>query len=292
MNIFKKIIFVSIFFVLAFSFHNAQAEVEFICSARESSSAINITVEVIDGESKDWKIGIMEDGKSYSPELINFSPVSDLVNSTKFITTYNLSVLKQGIKYNVLIFGKTEGKYKGDLPSCSFTTPALVNGVCNPAVDGQTFESKPTSDLCTSGDATEVTKNYNNWQWACNGSNGGKNDPCTAKVGQTTQTTTTTDTGDMVDASSEGGGLVPDCPATGCGFDQLMTLINNVIKFLLFTIATPLAALVFVYAGIMLLTSGGSSEKMTTAKKNNEEPYNRLCHCFGCMAHYKYNSDK
>ncbi len=46
-----------------------------------------------------------------------------------------------------------------------------------------------------------------------------------------------------------------------------MELINNVIKFLLFTIATPLAALIFVYAGFMLLTSGGSSEKMTTAKK-------------------------
>ena len=46
-----------------------------------------------------------------------------------------------------------------------------------------------------------------------------------------------------------------------------MILINNIIKFLLFTIATPLAALVICYAGWLFLSSGGNSGKITTAKK-------------------------
>jgi hypothetical protein len=73
------------------------------------------------------------------------------------------------------------------------------------------------------------------------------------------------------------GGLVPDCntgpidAVTGnyknpCNFNYAITLINNVIKFLLFTIATPLAAIAIAYAGFLLITSGGSSEKVTKAK--------------------------
>ncbi|MEK7586154.1 MAG: pilin [Patescibacteria group bacterium] len=52
-----------------------------------------------------------------------------------------------------------------------------------------------------------------------------------------------------------------------CDFDALMGLINRIINFLLFVIATPLAAIIFCYAGFLLLTSGGSSESKTKAKK-------------------------
>ncbi len=61
-------------------------------------------------------------------------------------------------------------------------------------------------------------------------------------------------------------GLVPDCP-NGCNFNDLMIMINRVIKFLLFTIATPLAAIIFAYAGFLLITSGGDPGKKTQAKK-------------------------
>jgi len=67
--------------------------------------------------------------------------------------------------------------------------------------------------------------------------------------------------------TSKGGGLVPDCPIEGCGFNQLMTLINNVITFLLFTVATPLAAIIIAYAGWLYLSSGGNSSDVTKAKK-------------------------
>ncbi|MFA7191795.1 MAG: pilin [Candidatus Paceibacterota bacterium] len=51
-----------------------------------------------------------------------------------------------------------------------------------------------------------------------------------------------------------------------CGFDDLMTLINKIINFLLFVIATPLVAIGVCYAGFLYLTSGGSSEKTGQAK--------------------------
>lgn len=51
-----------------------------------------------------------------------------------------------------------------------------------------------------------------------------------------------------------------------CDFAYVMLLINNFIKFLLFVIATPLAAVIICYAGFLMLTSGGNSEKLTKAK--------------------------
>lgn len=83
-----------------------------------------------------------------------------------------------------------------------------------------------------------------------------------------------------------GAGLVPECGTftttigkdksgktveikeikNPCDFNYLMDLINNVINFLLFVIATPLVAIILCYAGFLLLTSGGSSEKMTKVK--------------------------
>lgn len=81
-------------------------------------------------------------------------------------------------------------------------------------------------------------------------------------------------------------GLVPDCgkvvptvnsskkvSATAssvpnpCDFEDAMQLINNIIKFLLFYFATPLAGLALAYAGGSIILSGGSSEKITKAKK-------------------------
>lgn len=63
------------------------------------------------------------------------------------------------------------------------------------------------------------------------------------------------------------GGLVP-CGGSGqnpCGFSDFFVLINNVINFLLFKIATPLAALTFAIAGWMYLTAAGDSGKIKNA---------------------------
>ena len=73
--------------------------------------------------------------------------------------------------------------------------------------------------------------------------------------------------GSNISLASDAGGLVPKCPDSGCGWKELMVLVNNVIKFLLFTVATPLVALIIAYAGWLYLSSGGSEENITKAKK-------------------------
>ena len=73
-------------------------------------------------------------------------------------------------------------------------------------------------------------------------------------------------------AYKSGEGIVAKCgqvvngAMVVCDFNYLMQLVNNVIDFLLFTVATPLAALVFAYTGFLLITSGGDSGKRTKAK--------------------------
>lgn len=77
-----------------------------------------------------------------------------------------------------------------------------------------------------------------------------------------------------VEATTTGGGVVPDCgkvvtskgadgketsTITNCTFTDLVELVNNVIEFLLFNIATPLIALILMYTGYLYLTAGGNS---------------------------------
>lgn len=52
-----------------------------------------------------------------------------------------------------------------------------------------------------------------------------------------------------------------------CQFGHVLILINTVIKFILFGLVVPIAAIMFFYAGFELVTSGGSSEKRGIAKK-------------------------
>ena len=52
-----------------------------------------------------------------------------------------------------------------------------------------------------------------------------------------------------------------------CGFNDVLTLINTIVKFILFNLALPIAAIMFAYAGFELVTSGGSTEKKSKAKE-------------------------
>ncbi|NVN97492.1 IPT/TIG domain-containing protein [Candidatus Nomurabacteria bacterium] len=73
------------------------------------------------------------------------------------------------------------------------------------------------------------------------------------------------------------GGIVPECntgeidTATGqyknpCNFSYFMDLINRLIKFLLFVIATPLVALILMYTGYLYITSGGNASQVEKVK--------------------------
>jgi hypothetical protein len=54
-------------------------------------------------------------------------------------------------------------------------------------------------------------------------------------------------------------------PGGGCDFTDFIQLIQNVINFLMFNLAAPLAAVAFTIAGFIMLTAGGSPEKIKTA---------------------------
>ena len=64
------------------------------------------------------------------------------------------------------------------------------------------------------------------------------------------------------------GGLVP-CDGTKenpCKFEQVIILINNVIDFILKYMVIPICAIMFAYAGVLLVISGGQDSARTKAK--------------------------
>ncbi len=66
-----------------------------------------------------------------------------------------------------------------------------------------------------------------------------------------------------------GQGLVP-CDGTRvnpCTFEMFITLIQNVLKYLIYTIATPIAAIMFAYAGYLYMTAG---DEMGNIKKAHD----------------------
>ena len=79
-----------------------------------------------------------------------------------------------------------------------------------------------------------------------------------------TSTTTNTDTTQLIPCGTTANSTL--CEGAG-GWDNLMKLINNIVSFVLFKLAMPIAAIMFAYAGFELLTAGGEVSKMTKAKK-------------------------
>ena len=59
-------------------------------------------------------------------------------------------------------------------------------------------------------------------------------------------------------------GLVP-CDGVNCDFNAFLKLINTVIKFILYDLAIPIAAIMMFYAGFLLVKAQGGEAK-TKAK--------------------------
>lgn len=60
-------------------------------------------------------------------------------------------------------------------------------------------------------------------------------------------------------------------PCTGgatdpCNFNDFIDLIREVVNFLMFKVALPLSALLFSWAGVLMLTAGGNETKIKEAK--------------------------
>ncbi|USN95078.1 MAG: hypothetical protein H6791_01480 [Candidatus Nomurabacteria bacterium] len=78
------------------------------------------------------------------------------------------------------------------------------------------------------------------------------------------ETTYTTEPVGLVHCGGYGADGNPEYP---CNFEFVIGTMENVIDFLLFTIAMPLAALAFMYAGFLYLTAGSNPGNVSKAKK-------------------------
>jgi|SRR3989338_11321664 len=61
-------------------------------------------------------------------------------------------------------------------------------------------------------------------------------------------------------------GLVP-CSGPDCNPCSLLQLISNVVNFIVLDITMPLAGLLFLIGGIMMVAAGGSEERFKKGKK-------------------------
>src|SRR3989344_9417563 len=53
-----------------------------------------------------------------------------------------------------------------------------------------------------------------------------------------------------------------------CGFNDILTLVNNIIIFVFEYLAIPIAAIMFAYAGFLMITAGGEAGNARTKAKN------------------------
>lgn len=65
-------------------------------------------------------------------------------------------------------------------------------------------------------------------------------------------------------ADAQGSGLVP-C-VDDCGFADVLTLINNVIEFLITKLFIPIVVLVFMYGGYQYIAAQGNPTKKANVK--------------------------
>lgn len=62
-------------------------------------------------------------------------------------------------------------------------------------------------------------------------------------------------------------GLVPNCQGSSCTPCHFLQLISNVLVFVVKSIVAPLAGLLFLVGGIMMVSAGGSEERFKKGKE-------------------------
>ncbi|MBU0999080.1 hypothetical protein KKG24_02105 [Patescibacteria group bacterium] len=74
----------------------------------------------------------------------------------------------------------------------------------------------------------------------------------------------------IMPAFSLAAGLVPCDNSEGqpCDFKAFMNLINTVIHFILYYMVIPIAAIMFAYAGFLMVTAGGEIASARTKAKS------------------------
>lgn len=62
-----------------------------------------------------------------------------------------------------------------------------------------------------------------------------------------------------------GNGTAANAATEACDFSDLIKEVQTVINFLIFSIASPIAAVMFAYAGFLYVTNGGNESKIKQA---------------------------
>jgi hypothetical protein len=68
------------------------------------------------------------------------------------------------------------------------------------------------------------------------------------------------------DIDTDKNGKIDEAEVEECHFWHLALIAKNIINFLIYAIAAPIAAVMFLYAGFLMLTNAGNEEKITRAK--------------------------
>ncbi len=68
-------------------------------------------------------------------------------------------------------------------------------------------------------------------------------------------------------AASQSTNIFVKCEGSECGFQDIFTSLNNLVSFLLFKIASPVAAIMIAVAGWKILTAGGNMSSLESGKK-------------------------
>lgn len=83
-------------------------------------------------------------------------------------------------------------------------------------------------------------------------------------------------------AQAQQGGLVP-CGGEGdpCGYNDLLTLADNVISFALFYVALPAGVLIIMWGGFLILTARENAGQVNQGKKLIEAVFWGIVMAFG-----------
>ena len=195
-----------------------------------------------------------------------FSTVDKKLSSDKKITAFSFTGLAQKVDGTIYDSNNTIDLYvpkDTDLTKLTPTISISNNATIDPASDVvQDFSNplKPVVYTVTAEDGSTQKYIVNVSVDNTNIIGGG---------GNSTSANTATNSENVVDTSANQtsfpNGLVP-C-INNCNWNYLLTMVNNVVKFVIVDLIVPIAAIMFAYAGFELITSGGSTEKRTKAKK-------------------------
>jgi len=135
------------------------------------------------------------------------------------------------------------GADDGPLGTCTLITGSTASGY--------------TQTGCTTAGGTK---------WVQDANQGSNPPPNNSNTGSNKSNTSNPNSSPTTSTAAPNGGLVPAC-SPNCGFNDFMTLINTVVHFILFAMAVPISAIMFAYAGFLLVTSAGSTEQRGKAKR-------------------------